>query len=803
MGDRTYNKVYADNVTMTTARGTPTAASLASVEILGEGSAEKSQQGGPNWNAPAFIPPYQKTEGQHPALHQSPEYTDSSINTVSTRRVSVDARRQSVSSRRMSLAPGPMAFIDTAQKRSVEEGNHTSTGEEEDLLAETPDKGPAKVYDVLAGLKNQMPVDQKFSPLDSTMKNYQTRPSLPLVPEEMAMSGDDGVTFKSPSAGAHILSKSPPPSATSGRRQSMASNGRRFSVISRDSIPARGTPGGSVSKSGMRTPVRSNALVPVGINPGQSNPNLAPPGSAIAARYPGSAIATGRLSQGFTPSRLAPITFQDFAKLVEVQFLDNLRRGASINYADLQPNSVPTNLKESYTLLCITSPNIAELETAIHTLQAETSRLRSSAADLEVMLGQTNPAIFRHVQTASYEQLEALRSNVAALKKACRAKATALLKDVRCQMEESKFGRLSRAVDGLKADLAWLQDFQRHVTGVAKVSSTFSKEQRELMAQKRKEMAQRRDYLERLAAARTAAQERQASNAERMSKLELAKSSKGNLESDLERLRDEKRSVEMEIEEARRALKNASILSSYNSATGKEVAEKLARTSLYESCTGMKVVSCSRRPGSLNCSVRVADIFQLDLTSQGNRFTANVGLAQTEKKKPSYHALAMALISSKDCCSFSFEKGAAVCMVQNLVTQLTRAAIAAKELHCIRSECKHICHLEALPAYSPSGTKGPMAVKVGFLGLKTGVCFSVTISIMDLICSAPDFMFGGMLVDKQHLSNVAKACLSIGTKDAPGLRTLCKALCNVVSAMESQMSTQNKAIVTNQAQIAA
>ena len=130
MGDRTYNKLYADNVTMMTAHATPTAASLASVEL--PVSAGKWQQGAPDWNAPAFIPPYQKAEGHHPALHQSPEYTDSSINTISTRRVSVDARRQSVSSRRMSMAPGPVAF-DIAHKQSVEEGNHTSTGEEEDL----------------------------------------------------------------------------------------------------------------------------------------------------------------------------------------------------------------------------------------------------------------------------------------------------------------------------------------------------------------------------------------------------------------------------------------------------------------------------------------------------------------------------------------------------------------------------------------------------------------------------------------------------------------------------------------------
>lgn len=47
---------------------------------------------------------------------------------------------------------------------------------------------------------------------------------------------------------------------------------------------------------------------------------------------------------------------QDFARLTEVQFLDNLRRGASINYADLQPNPVPASLEEAYRLLTIVSP---------------------------------------------------------------------------------------------------------------------------------------------------------------------------------------------------------------------------------------------------------------------------------------------------------------------------------------------------------------------------------------------------------------------------------------------------------------
>lgn len=42
--------------------------------------------------------------------------------------------------------------------------------------------------------------------------------------------------------------------------------------------------------------------------------------------------------------------------MAEVQFLDNLRRGASINYADLQPNPVPANLGEAYRLLSVIAP---------------------------------------------------------------------------------------------------------------------------------------------------------------------------------------------------------------------------------------------------------------------------------------------------------------------------------------------------------------------------------------------------------------------------------------------------------------
>lgn len=64
----------------------------------------------PNWTAPAFLPPYLQqgpaasgAQSDHPALAHSPDVTNSSLNTLETRRISVDARRMSINSRRFSM----------------------------------------------------------------------------------------------------------------------------------------------------------------------------------------------------------------------------------------------------------------------------------------------------------------------------------------------------------------------------------------------------------------------------------------------------------------------------------------------------------------------------------------------------------------------------------------------------------------------------------------------------------------------------------------------------------------------------
>lgn len=745
MGDKTYNKMYADNVTMN---------SLASIE--GPVSAEKSIHNerrdtleenakGPTWNAPGF--------GRHPALEQhSPNFTDSSIGTVSTRRISVDARRMSVSSRRMSMA-GNIPNLPSAPEIPEDE--------EEDLLAESPNSMNAKSFDVLAGLKSRLSSVTKSSP--------QKRRSLPLVPEDMEMPEE---SFHSPSvSGAQILNKSPPASALSGRRQSLSVGGRPSFL--RDSIGGKNTPG-SVSKSVMSTPVRTNDLIPGAVNPANSN-SLAPPGSAIAARYPGSAVATGRLSQGFTPSRLAPITFQDFAKIVEVQFLDNLRRGASINYADLQPNPIPSNMKESYALLCITSPNVAELETAIHTLQSEISRLRGSAADLEVMLGQTNPAIFRHVQTASYEQLEALRNNVASLKKACRAKATALLKDVRCQMEESKHGRLCRAWESLQADLAWLREVDRHTKGIARAVSTFAAEKRAQMDAKRKEIAARVEMKKRLEAARIAARDRIQANKDREEKLMSIESTANNLDSEMNQLQAEKLEIEAEIQHGRSMLKSASMVpETVDPGHADLVGEALGSLQLYERCCGMKIQSCSLYAGAFTCTMSVADVFVMEITSA----EGTDGITINVKPKHPTSTFAMQLFSENESCSFSCDKKAISCLIQTLTSQLYQASSAAKELHGIRAECRNIYKITPVSSqYTAMGQRSEMVVKIVCLGMRLGVKFSLTLNIKNLVCQDVDIVFGGDVIDADK---VRAALANAPTKQGShhGLGLVCDSLCS-------------------------
>ena len=564
------------------------------------------------------------------------------------------------------------------------------------------------------------------------------------------------------------------------------------------------TPNGSVLQHQRRlTRTPGSAMGPAGSVSmlsqgagGTQGPYAAPPGSAIAARYPGSAIAQGRLSQGFTPSIAPPITFQDFAKIVEVQFLDNLRRGSSINYADLAPNPVPGTLTEAYSLLCITSPNLAELETAVHTLRSEASRLRSSASELEVMLGTANPPIFRHIQTATLEQLEAFRTNVGLLKKVCRAKAVVLLKDVRCQMEDSKASRLARAADGLRVDLAFVEEQAKHTAGVAAAADKFARDTRDHLAVQAEARGVESERRRRVGAARAALEQARAANVERMRRLEEAVVRSAELRREREHLAAERTQIETATAAVRSALAKLSSLAIAGGKDPRAVLVRMQAVVRLEGWVGMKVEQTAN--GGAELCLRVGPVFRvrLSVSPAGVRGTVQALLnnntsgggggggsgAAMRKMGVAQRSMAASLAGVNSSTGsttevFFVDPAGVPAAVQALVARLQRCTELAEELRGIRSSCKHLCEVTSTTTTQGGG------VCFLFCGLHAEVRFSVTLTLGasyplgPLVPLATKIFFdgGGQLGVGDVNAAVARAPLGPGR-----IRAVCAALSELV-----------------------
>ncbi|KAL4525028.1 hypothetical protein Ndes2526B_g07208 [Nannochloris sp. 'desiccata'] len=644
---------------------------------------------------------------------------------------------------------------------------------------------------------------------------------------------DDDITapLVSPTMhGHHKMSHSPPASALSGgsmpRHQyyQQQQYGHGGSVLRNGG--GAGTPPGmhsvrsnrSASKLG-RTPIGSvmrgpggSMMIPSAGGPGTHGPYAAPPGSAIAARYPGSAVAQGRLSQGFTPSLAPAITFQDFAKIVEVQFLDNLRRGSSINYADLAPNPVPTTLVEAYNLLCITSPNLAELETAVHTLRSEASRLRASASELEMMLGGTNPPIFRHVQIASLEQLEAFRSNVGLLKRVCRAKAVVLLKDVRCQMEDSKAGRLARAADGLRTDLAFINQQASHTRGVVAAAEKYAEETRERLAIDAEARVVESERRKRVAAARSALEEARTANAERVRRLEEASARVVELQREREALAADHSEVQVAAENARAALSRLTALAVAAGKDPRSILTQIRAVERLGACLGIKVEQTSFQNGSMVVSLRVGPIFKLELTSTpaGFRGTVHVVAASSIPSRSSNSsgrsfntvrgqpteaqrslAAAVAGFGPSGGEAFFVDPSGAPAAVQSTLARLQRCSDLVGELCYVRDLYRNICEVSAAPG-------GAAGLRLVFVGRHADVRFAVTLTpgpaypLGSLTCATKIYFDGdGQVTAADVTAAVARAPAGPGR-----IRAVCAELSDMVVKLAPKAAGQTGAFLS-------
>ncbi|KAK9814135.1 hypothetical protein WJX72_001123 [[Myrmecia] bisecta] len=219
---------------------------------------------------------------------------------------------------------------------------------------------------------------------------------------------------------------------------------------------------------------------------------------------------------------LAPITFQDFLKEIDMQFHDHMRRGTSINFADLAQDPPPANLQESYALMAIIAPEVAEYEAGIATLQAEIQQRKTSVARKESALAENNPAIFQAVQLAGGAEVDHIKRSVALLKKVCRQRTLVAWKEWRASMEAHRGTSLQTHLQLLQHDSAFLESNLDQLRQVAKKVDQFVAGSRtELTAQ----LTRHRDAVtqrERVKAMRTSVADLQQANTGRWQRMQAS-----------------------------------------------------------------------------------------------------------------------------------------------------------------------------------------------------------------------------------------------------------------------------------------
>ncbi|KAL4430905.1 hypothetical protein ABPG75_006161 [Micractinium tetrahymenae] len=502
------------------------------------------------------------------------------------------------------------------------------------------------------------------------------------------------------------------------------------------------------------------------------------PGSASVQRYPGSAVAAHRAG-GMTPQYSAPppMTFQDFARLTEVQFLDNLRRGTSINYADLQPNPVPASLADAYRLLTIISPQVTTLENGIRILQEEVQSRRVTAADAEQLVGQVNPAAFQKAATADDEGLEALREHVGLLKKVCRQKAVYCLKDVRRQMEESRGARLLRNLEALRGDVALAQDCKEQLEGVAKAAEHFVAEQHRRMAQEDAALEQEAEKRGAVVRMRQAISEETATNEQRRAQLAEVQQRVAKLreehaawQREREALRSRTDALQMTLMQTRG---QDGGLAQESSPAG--ILQKLEQLDALKRCVGWELEGAAEDPVSGEVALRLGGLFRMRLgVSRAGASVSVEVLPEEECKVPADQQALLAALAG--CAEGSAElpvadaKGPTVAaLVQATTARLSRVADLAGELDGLRL---------AFPALTEVACTADGAVSLSFVNLDAEVKFAVSLQLprsypLGRVHHAAKIWFG----DAGQISEQRIAQAVYAAPEAPGrLRAICQQL---------------------------
>ncbi|CAL5226958.1 g9843 [Coccomyxa viridis] len=392
---------------------------------------------------------------------------------------------------------------------------------------------------------------------DESLKDIGVPPELPpgWAPAPL---GTEGTPLRALIPGGPLLARTPPPSIhrvrahvtpmqalTAGSPLSptpLATSQVSYPMPNEDTQGMEDIPGGpklprtpqgpqSVgARSGARTPAPSPqeaAAESPGISfaPGSQASRQV---SSMARHTPHNLIPSGRMLARTPTSQLraapAPMTFQDFLKEVDLQFLDHMRRGTSINFADLASDPPPATMQERYSLLYLTAPAVEEMEESIRKLREVIAAHKETMAEKEAEIGCNNPSIFRTLQGCSPQEADTVKEAVATLKRLCRQRTMLSWKEWREAVEKDRrqptLQRTKAELEGeVSALTASLEALRSTSSGICQLAGEAAKAA-ELEAAAHQEEAARRERLVRM---RASLAEEQRSNAERARRQDAAR----------------------------------------------------------------------------------------------------------------------------------------------------------------------------------------------------------------------------------------------------------------------------------------
>ena len=448
------------------------------------------------------------------------------------------------------------------------------------------------------------------------------------------------------------------------------------------------------------------------------------------------------------------LTFTDFCYEAGVSFLDHLRRNTSAAFFDLAPPPALETLEQSLHLMCITAPEVGMYETACRQLQEMVSAGKRHVMAAEEAFQETNPAISSRMQVSHGNDLAAIKSKIALVKKFCRLKTKQSWLAWRSRTERSHGGRLAEHLQLLNDDNIYLQNNLEMLRELGEIIRGAAQSAREKLEKARKVRAEKDAAIaERLS---HQAQVSQANKKLEDSQERLARINRRV--KDLERKRDEQRSRESRLnasidsgraEQASRA--SVSDDDEYDAVAGLQKRAKMAKSLLKKSdllelqtaVSGVRFISEDTFAGLRTMAIGVGSIFVLSVAlSPDSECEASIRLSQDAKVSldESERALVCALYSGSmgtrvHPASADETLGTAKCacltdvprLVQEMSVKLHRIERMLKQLNTVRSRFPSLIGVEVTEAVGSSSSLHTLNLSFLNLGSETKVLVIVSL----------------------------------------------------------------------------